>query len=715
MTNRLCLVGVCLAVVGSAFAQAPLRDYTCFQGGESWDPKLDIATDMAVIYGADVSFPQRAATWRDQGYNIALMTGIAWGEYSEYYGTGESFKKDEVQTRKDGSLFLHGPDVGYNVPTLPYIEFMKKRIEPAVDAGATAIFLEEPEYWASTGWSPAFKKEWEAFYHEPWQEPDSSPDAQYRASRLKYELYFRALDGVFGHADARAKEQGREIDCIVPTHSLVSYSQWSLVSPMSHLIDLPQLDGYIAQVWTGTARSANRYAGVKKERTLETGYFEYGQMMSMVRPTGRKVWFLADPVEDNPNRSWNDYKLNYECTIVASLFWPDVARYEVMPWPSRIFNGTYPKVDMDKASGEREGIPAEYATQILTVINALNEMEQKEVTRDMGTQGVGVVMSDTLMFQRADGLRSDADLGQFFGLAMPLLKAGVPVEPVQLENTIHTGTLEPYKVLLLTYEGQKPLKPEYHDALAKWVSNGGGLIVVDDGSDPFNGVREWWNDNAKNDAKPYQDLLKRVGATDEASKQPQKVGKGFIRYVADKPSDYTRSPEGAEKVRSLVKEMLAAQGGEWKEQNYVKLQRGPFVVATVLDESVSDKPLEFSGTFVDLFNPMLPVVKTVTLQPATRDLLYDLSWPAKQGIKAKVVAAGSRIRNEKLDGNVFTFNARGPVGTNARARVLLPKEPTKVASDPALDVQQAWDAGSSTLLLTFPNVAKEVKFEVGLL
>ena len=72
----------------------------------------------------------------------------------------------------------------------------------------------------------------------------------------------------------------------------------------------------------------------------------------MVRPTGRKVWFLADPVEDNPNRSWNDYKRNYECTLTASLFWPEVSRYEVMPWPDRIFQGKYPKKDLDSAGGD---------------------------------------------------------------------------------------------------------------------------------------------------------------------------------------------------------------------------------------------------------------------------------------------------------------------------------------------------------------------------
>src|SRR5690606_26309220 len=115
-----------------------------------------------------------------------------------------------------------------------------------------------------------------------------------------------------------------------------------------------------------------------------------------------------------------------------------------------------------------------------TVINALNEMNQDDVEYDVGTRGIGVVVSDTLMFQRAAPSPSHGDMDFFYGLALPLLKAGVPVEPVQLENSLQPGALDPYRVLLLSYEGQKPLKPEYHDALAAWVQNGGALIFVDD-------------------------------------------------------------------------------------------------------------------------------------------------------------------------------------------------------------------------------------------
>ena len=137
----------------------------------------------------------------------------------------------------------------------------------ALDAGAAAIHLEEPEFWARGGWEENFKREWKAYYHEDWQPPNSSPDAQYRASKLKHYMYRRALSQIFDFAREYGREHHREIRCYVPTHSLINYAHWKIVSPESSLIDVGA-DGYIAQVWTGTARTANVYEGRRKRANL---------------------------------------------------------------------------------------------------------------------------------------------------------------------------------------------------------------------------------------------------------------------------------------------------------------------------------------------------------------------------------------------------------------------------------------------------------------
>ena len=716
MTKTLSLAAAMLTlVVFPAFAAdpaAPGPDRTSFQEGGGYSPKLDIGSDMAMVYGVGHDFPARAQSWREKGYTLGMMTGIAWGGYQDYYVGPDGLKKDEIQTEKSGKLIMHGENIGYNVPTDAYIEYIKKYVEPAVDAGAQAIFFEEPEFWTRAGWSEAFKQAWQAYYGEPWQEPDSTPEAQYRASRLKYELYFKALREESKHVKERAAAQGKTVECHVPTHSLINYAQWGIVSPESHLMDIKEMDGYIAQVWTGTARTKNWYQGKKAERTFETAYLEYGQMLAMVRPTGRKVWFLADPIEDNPNYSWNNYKRNYECTVIASLFWPEVFRYEVMPWPGRIFQGAYPKVDLDSKSDAKEGIPAEYATQLLAVINALNDMDQPVVSYDCGTRGIGVIISDSIMFQRANPDRSDPDLGQFYGLALPFVKAGVPLEVVQMENLPQANTLAGCRVAMLTYEGQKPLKPEYHAQIDAWVRGGGCLLFVDDGADPYHHVREWWNEQGKTDATASDDLLKRLGVTEAAKTAPEAVGRGWVRVIADRPGAMQKREDGARQVLDSVAGLLEKVGEPLKTQNYLKLQRGPYVVASVMEESVSAEPLKITGHFVDVFDPMLPVVTEKVVQPGERVLLYDIDWARGQSMNRKVAAAATRVRDERKVDGVFQFTTRGPEGTRARARVLLPEAPKGVATEPPVPVASVWDKDSNTLWLDFDNAARDIVFSV---
>src|SRR5882757_3110139 len=85
----LCLV---LSLSIAVLAQpTPARDpqKTTFQTSSPWIPEIDVRSDMAIVYGANdrkgVTFEQRVQSWRDHGYRIAFMTGIAWGQYFDYF------------------------------------------------------------------------------------------------------------------------------------------------------------------------------------------------------------------------------------------------------------------------------------------------------------------------------------------------------------------------------------------------------------------------------------------------------------------------------------------------------------------------------------------------------------------------------------------------------------------------------------------------------
>jgi hypothetical protein len=689
------------------------RERTCFQTNARWDPMLQLRSDVAICYGVEAGLAERVAQWKAQGYIPHLMTGVSWGRYQDYlYGRFDGVNhEDEAQRERSGKVISHGGDVYYMEPGENYGKFLCQGVKRALDAGVEAVHLEEPEFWVRAGYEAGFQREWKAYYQEDWIPPHTSPDAQYRASLLKYYLYRRALKQVFDFVKAENARTGRHVKCYVPTHSLINYAHWKIVSPESSLIEVGA-DGFIAQVWTGTARTPNVYEGVQRERTFETAFFEYGAMMNVVQAGGGTVWFLNDPIEDNPNHSWDDYRTNWESTLTASLLWPQVWRFEVMPWPERIFKRKYPTVDRSRRKPgepvERELIPAAYATEILTVITALNDMDQKDVGWDCGTQGLGVVVSDTMMFQRGDPSPSDAHLGSFYGLAMPLVKHGIPAEPVQLENATSPGALRPYKVLFMTYEGMKPMTPEVHSALADWVKQGGVLAFLGDDSDQYNGVHAWWNDAAPakqmNYKAPREHLFEQLGVSKDTAAGSYKVGKGTLIYDPSSPAALTYKPDGADHLRALARQACEAAALEYRETNYLALRRGPYVVAAGLDESLAGAPHVLRGRFLDLFDARLPVVDSVTLTPGSRRLLLDLDRARPSG-PAVLASACKTLGAEKTPEGTFRFYAEGPDKTEAAVRLALSEDPKEVTVDgrPLLPEARAWDAATKTLLLRFPN------------
>lgn len=709
-------VSVGSALAGESAAVPPFPpdpdqalERTCFQTGGAYRGAGNLRSDVAIVYGVDPGLPDRIRTWRDRGYRIHVMTGVSWGGYQDYlYGRFDGVNhEDEAQTDRAGKKISHGGDVYYMCPGENFGKFLSVGVQRALEAGAEAIHLEEPEFWVRGGYSEGFKREWQAYYHEDWLPPHSSADAQWRASKLKYYLYRRALQQVFDHVQAWNRRTGRKVRCYVPTHSLLNYAHWRIVSPESSLARLAGCDGYIAQVWTGTARTPNLYQGRLKERTFETAFLEYGAMQNLVRSTGRGVWYLNDPIEDNPDHDWEDYRTNWESTLVASLLQPEVWQYEVAPWPERIFDGRYPKKENPK---EREAIPPAYATELQTVFSALNDMRQKEVVWDCGTARLGVVVGDSLMFERGDPAPSDRHLSHVYGLALPLVKAGLPVTPVQLENVTVPGYLRGFDLLLMSYQGQKPLGPEVHAPIADWVRRGGVLLFVDDDRDPFNAVREWWNTNGLSLATPREHLFRQFGAaispTDGAQPSPglQRVGKGRVGWMKVNPVELAGAG-GAERLRNWVR---AAHGerhgsGRWRETNYLLLRRGPYVLAAGLDESIPGPPKRLTGRFVSLFDPELRVRREITVEPGGRFFLLDLE--RRRGRGPHLLASACKALAGSVAPGELRFTVEGVPGTPGVVLLAAEQAPRDVALDNAALAGWEYSAVERLLWIRFVNTA----------
>ena len=459
----------------------PLQPYTVTQTPRPPDATLDLQTDALFAYTTDANV---IAGWSARGYTVWTMGGSRDGkEYADKH-------PDEVQTTADGKPLAIGGDSFYLVPTPNRIAIEQAFYGTALKNGSGGVCPEEPEYWARAGYEAAFKEAWQRQYNNsPWQNPTGSVEARWKAGQLMAKLQTDHIHAILQDTQQQKPNARR----MVALHSPVSYAQWNIVSPQYQISNLAEVQDVIGQVWTGTARTPCRYAGIRTDRTFSLAYLEYSSLYHLLRGTNKRLWFLMDPLEDTPNLPLEDYKSHYEQTLIAALLFPNVDAYEVMPWPERVYGH----------------IPGAYATELNTVIAALQDMHnQKGVSGNADTDDtIGVFVSDSMQWQREAPNSSDFD--GYFGLTLPLLQKGVPIQTLSLDRAADPGYLNSFKTLLLSYDFQKPLNSRVHTALSDWVRRGGSLLFVG-GSDAYNTAEESWWQQAKLDT-PQADLWKQLG------------------------------------------------------------------------------------------------------------------------------------------------------------------------------------------------------------
>ena len=749
-----------------AYIRNKKEELTGYQASGDFRPSVDLQCDFVMVYGIDDTMPDRIRQYREKGYVIHLMTGIAWGEYQDYLDGKWDGRKhwDEGQVERSGKDVIHNPTVPYMVPTVSFSEYLTERMKIAVDMGVEAIHVEEPEFWDRSGYSEAFKREYEIYYKEPWRPQHEDLDVQYKSARLKAYLYSRAIDRVSAALKEYAKVvYNRDLRFYVPTHSLLNYTQWKIMSPEAALINIPTVDGYIAQIWTGTSREANVYEGVYKERTFETAYLEYGVMQELVKGTGRRMWFLNDPIEDLPSYTWENYEYNYRKTAAASLLHPHIWHYEICPWPHRVFDGRYPRFQpniakKDETSYETDQsrpIPGSYSTLLSGMFQLFGDMEQKEFCFEGAGDSVGICMSDSGLFQRTfpDGIVNGRKLGdrfamakhkntgnpvdeeaaealmkeiredesllldfiqsdafpQFYGMSLPLLKYGLPVRPVQLDNVRRfAGYLDTLKVLILSYEYIKPEAPDINTAVLSWVMNGGTLLYIGDGSDPFHRIDSWWRKSGYEN--PARHLFRLAGMEETPEDGVYPAGNGKIVVWNMVPAKICLSRELAQEYRYKVKDALESLGLSWEFRNDLTLHRGPYIISAVMDESVTDEKKVWEGLFADLGENDYPVITHKEIGPDETALLFDFDTIREETFR--VIGTSARVLDAQTDDGGFQLKLKTADKIRAFTRVRLPQ---KASAALAVDEQGQhvpmevnWDDASRTLLLCYDSHSEEV-------
>lgn len=490
----------------------PTTPRSTYQTGADYDPTLDLVTDAVILHSFD---PERLACWKARQYPVWIMGGFRdYASYAEAH-------PEHMQRFQDGSPFEIGGSF-YLVPTPDRLDWLTANYLRMVEAGADGVCPEEPEYWADAGYEPAFQRMYAEYYQRAWQPPHESHAGRWDADRLKTELINRMVHTILERVRAFRPHVRR----MVAVHSPLNYALWRICLAHYGLVfgkdDLVQ--DVIGQVWSDTIRTPILFRGENQPTPFATAFLEYASLAGLVRQSEKRLWFLMDPLSDQPTRPLSEHQSYYFASVVASVMFAEAQGYEVLPWPERIFRN----------------VPPEYATTILSVTRALESIsEQRSVSIDAGVEGIGALYSDSTTAMR--GAPEIAPVEDLMALTVPLVHAGVPVSMLSFQRVVERTYLRGTNLLLWTPDSVKPIREAEIDPLANWVREGGWLVVVG-GTNGYDAISEQpWR--GVGHPTPVQWLLAKCGVRCEmrtvlAESAPSSAWRELARH-GDQPQPGT--------------------------------------------------------------------------------------------------------------------------------------------------------------------------------
>ena len=703
-------------------------DTSTFQTVDTYNDSLYFRSDAVMCYvtnkgSADSVF----SSWmkRSNEYSINMM--MALNRDNGVYVQRDPSKISDVQTREDGSLFIHSGETNYYmVPTKDWIEFVWDTVKYCMEEyNPDVITFEEPEMWYASGYSQGFKDDWEDYYGEPWENQTSSPEAMYKTMALKTYLVERILKTM----SDRIRALNPNTKVYIATHSTLNYADWAITAGLDSYLKLEGvIDGVIGQTWSDTANTPLPQGGTNEVDPFLNAFLDYASFLDAVK--GTTFYALSDPMADGKYTE-EQCQFMYRQTLIASLLQPEIQRFQMFPWPSRSFLGVSP----------------EYRTLQLNVFNALDELVGAEITMSTGTPGISYLLSDSISWQRNIknwSLKSSTGL---YGVTVPLAKSGIRTTFKSMERIRSAADLEGVSVLIVAYDCQKPKDEHVNEILADWVRQGGTLLYIG-GRDEYDKMQDsWWQDIGF--PSPLEHLLDELGLSihtgeiksggtinyvgtgtysglsghtlpvtyaryavtfsgqganpilkigDNTIGIDQAVGKGHFVAIGLPGAAFTATARGNDFDKDAVKYALQYTDRTFTATDFVWAKRGNVFAGHAISKSAT-----VTGSYINLLDPDLPVVKSVVCPAKDSVLLYDIS-----GLELSVPRigfTGGMVQSKTETAAETRLRITGPTGTIMSTRILCPSgiyPQTVSAIDSAGDETVAyanWDGASRSLLI----------------
>lgn len=729
--------------------------HSSFFYSDYFHPGMATGTDAIILYYIGKTMnPYVYSTWRDKGYAPQMVL------HSRYAGTDVPPKDADVQTDRDGRKIgvsfaskgaelkwievgpidpdfekkmeaKYGPNLTisydyYHVPSEGRSGLAEGHYSRPMSMNLYGAGFDEPDYWSRSGYSQVFKDEWQKYYGSPWQAPHSNIDNRYKAEKLKAIMERRHIETIL----AGMKKLDPSVKTILEMHSQMNSQMGGFTAAYHDLTMIPALQEVVAEVWMGTSQIPTPLAGKREPRIFELGYLEYSSFHHLLRGTGKKLWFMMDPKEDMPGRAEAEYHNSFIENLLASMMFPQIDDYIPIIWPNRIYGQ----------------VSKEYETIINTVTGALCDFWQyRNGKLKSGSKGIATFISDSMGRQTSDPHPSNFD--GLFGLTLPLVCKGVPVEILSLDRTAEPGYLDKFKVLLLTYEYLKPDKPEMNKAIAEWCRSGGTLVFLNK-VDPYCEVKEsWWRKagyaspaehlfeqfsidirGAKSirtgdkttelisSAKPFVSCsvpaeyaitpspapsggVELLNTSDNPIVWSSGAGNGTIIYAGLPASFLSSSEDGSRLLEYITAYSMKKAGSRYTEQPYYQMDRGPFTAIRTLN-----KEYKLKGTYVDLLTPNLKVLVDPVIEPDACSFLRRFR-PGNRSLP-RIMAASGRVRATVESKKHTSAFVQTPSMTNGVVRLWKGNRDLKQAqvhTDRGEELAVDYKIEGDTIMLRYPN------------
>lgn len=678
-----------------------------------------ILTDSVMSYVSTLDMEEPpVASWvrHKDSVDVGIMIAINRGGTS--YLNQKKSNYDDIQMDKSGNYIVHTPNTAwYMVPSSNWNDYVCENLERLVTKyDLPFIVLEEPEMWHRSGYSAAFKAEWQSYYGTPWEDQTQSPDACYRSMQLKTYLFQRLLNRI----GTELHEKHPDLRIYIASHSTLSYNAWAITSGLDSYLSTGVLDGFIGQTWTDTIRTHVLYNGSAGEHPFESAYLEYASYLAS--QNGTDFYALADPMSDNSALSEADCRKYYLETLTGMLMNPAIQRFEVLPWITRAFSG----------------VSNTYKTIQLNIQKMQKDLVSRDVTLTGGTPGITYLLSDSLSWV-ATGNRWTADSSTgFYGVTLPLITAGIPVQFASLDTLTSVDQLKDVSLLILTLDNILPRSEDCLKVLSDWVKAGGSLVVISGYSQYWEMDSAWWPDsplaslfeqmglesvdidygaksaslygvsldkayapfvlNFDNLPADAEELASNEGKTIAFSKT---VGDGEIQVYGVSAANFATVANGSEAILKIVQDAVDSGSSEFffSESDLLMARHGPYTVAHAFAGQVLD------GRYLDLYDDELTIVEDPLLSAGSSVLYYaiddlDLSVP-------HVAFTGGRVVGDILETAGKTeFTLTGPTAAFVASRLfcqdgLYPASVTAVRADNGreIEVEYNWNNAFDSLYL----------------